>query len=161
MIFSYRYSGEDDETIDVHVTPLEDETETYRVTVGQEVFELSARLFHRAAFAKHGGEILLQYEGREYRLSEAGTQRRTVREQAGDLRAPITGKIIRVLVEPGAVVQAGEPLVIIEAMKMEQQITAPQDGIVDRVLCQEGEQVPAGTELVVLREPTAVPTATA
>jgi biotin carboxyl carrier protein len=40
--------------------------------------------------------------------------------------------------------------VILEAMKMEQQITAPQDGVVDQVLCHEGDQVAAGRELVVL-----------
>jgi len=40
--------------------------------------------------------------------------------------------------------------VILEAMKMEQQIVAPQDGMVARVLCREGDQVTAGMELVVL-----------
>jgi biotin carboxyl carrier protein len=67
----------------------------------------------------------------------------------------MAGKIIRVLVQPEDAVQAGEPLLILEAMKMEQQIVAPQDGVVDRILCQEGQQVTAGTELVVLRQATA------
>lgn len=154
MMFSYRYSGADDETVEVQVVTRDDDPDHYRVTVGDVVFELSAHLFHHAAWIKDGGDILMQYEGREYRLAEAG-QRRIPTRQSGDLRAPMAGKIIRVLVQPGDAVQVGEPLLILEAMKMEQQIAAPRDGVVDRILCQEGDQVTAGTELVVLRQVTA------
>jgi 3-methylcrotonyl-CoA carboxylase alpha subunit len=154
MMFSYRYCGADDETVDVQVVTHDDDPDHYRITVGDVVFEWSAHLFHHAAWVKDGGDILLQYEGCEYRLAEAG-QRRLTAGQSGDLRAPMAGKIIRVLVQPEDAVQAGEPLLILEAMKMEQQIVAPQDGVVDRILCQEGQQVTAGTELVVLRQATA------
>lgn len=150
MICSYRYNGEGDDPIEVQVVPL-DEAARYRVTVGDEVFDLSAHLFYRAAFVKTGGDIYLQYEGKEYHLSEAG-QRRPASGPSGDLRAPMAGKIIRVLVQPGDTVAAGDPLLILEAMKMEQQIAAPQDGVVDRILCEENEQVAAGAELVVLRD---------
>jgi 3-methylcrotonyl-CoA carboxylase alpha subunit len=61
----------------------------------------------------------------------------------------MAGKVIRVFVQPGEQVKAGATLVIIEAMKMEQQIVAPRDGVVSHVLCREGEQVTAGMELVV------------
>ena len=152
MIFSYRHSGVHDETVEVPVATLEDDPDHYRVTVGDGIFELSAHLFHYAAWVKDGDDILLQYEGREYRLTAAGQRRRVTPGQSGDLRAPMAGKIIRVLVQSGDAVQAGEPLLILEAMKMEQQIAAPRDGVVDRILCQEGQQVTAGMELVVLRE---------
>lgn len=151
MMYTYRFSGADDETVEVQVIALEDDPDHYRITVGEAVFEWSAHLFHHAAWAKDGGDILVQYEGREYRLSEAGQGRRVPPGQRGDLRAPMAGKIIRVMVQAGDAVQAGEPLLILEAMKMEQQIAAPQDGVVDRILCREGEQVTAGAELVVLR----------
>jgi len=68
----------------------------------------------------------------------------------------MAGKIIRVLVQPGEPVKAGTTLLILEAMKMEQEVTAPRDGVVTRLLCREGDQVTAGTELVVV-EPAAVP----
>jgi biotin carboxyl carrier protein len=68
----------------------------------------------------------------------------------------MAGKIIRVLVQRGEHVKAGATLLILEAMKMEQQITAPQDGVVTHLLCREGDQVTAGTELVVLEPATAV-----
>ena len=53
--------------------------------------------------------------------------------------------------------KAGATLLILEAMKMEQQVTAPRDGIVTRLLCREGDQVTAGTELVVLEPVGVVP----
>jgi biotin carboxyl carrier protein len=148
--FSYRRSAEDEATIEVDVVPVEDRDDCYRVTVGEQVFELSANIFQRVAFSKDMGEIVLQYEGREYHLFDATQRRHQTPAHRGDLRAPTAGKIIRVLVAPGDEVKTGDSLVILEAMKMEQQITAPRDGVVDQVLCHEGDQVAAGRELVVL-----------
>jgi biotin carboxyl carrier protein len=152
--FSYRCSANDETTIEVDIVPVADRDDCYRVTVGEQIFELSANIFYQAAFSKEGGEILLQYEGREYHLFDASQRRRTAPTGRGDLRAPTAGTIMRVLVAAGDQVRTGDPLVILEAMKMEQQITAPQDGVVSRVLCHEGEQVAAGTELVVLTPAT-------
>jgi 3-methylcrotonyl-CoA carboxylase alpha subunit len=148
MNVSYRYYDADGKTVDVTVVPA-DPDGTYQVTVGGETFILSARLLHRVAFAKIGGERLLQYDGKEYRITEAGRGRPPQR-QTGDLRAPMAGKIIQVLVQAGDRVQAGDTLMILEAMKMELPITAPHDGTVDRVLYSEGHQVALGEELVQL-----------
>ena len=150
MKFAYRRSVTDDQAIEVDITPLPDHEGVYRVSVGEHVFELTERLVHHAAFLKEAGEITLQLAGREYHLFDASQRRRVVPISAGDLRAPMAGKIIRVLVQPGEPVKAGTPLLILEAMKMEQQIIAPHDGVVARLLCREGDQVTAGTELVVL-----------
>ncbi len=155
MKFSYRRSATDEQAIEVDIAPLPDRDGVYRVTVGEHVFELPDRLLYHAAFCKEAGEITLQFEGREYRLFDANQRRRPTPTGTGDLRAPMAGKIIRVLVQPDEHVQAGATLLILEAMKMEQQITAPQDSVVTRLLCREGDQVAAGTELVVL-EPTTV-----
>ena len=150
MRFSYRRHAEDDTAIEVDIVPIEDSDDSYRVTVGDHVFDLPARLFHRAAFVKEVGEIVLQYEGREYRLFDAAQRRRAAPQSEGDLRAPMAGKVIQVMIEPGDQVKSGDTLVILEAMKMEQQIVAPRDGSIDRVRCREGDQVTAGMELVVL-----------
>jgi biotin carboxyl carrier protein len=152
--FAYRRSATDDQIIEVDIVPVPECRGSYRVTVGEHVFELAERLLHHAAFYKEAGEITLQLEGREYRLFDASQRRRHAPTGAGDLHAPMAGKIIRVLVQPGEHVKADATLLILEAMKMEQQITAPQDGVVTRLLCREGDQVTAGTELVVL-EPAA------
>jgi biotin carboxyl carrier protein len=157
MKFAYRHSATDDRIIAVDIVPVPERAGIYRVTVGEHVFELAERLLHHAAaFYKEAGEIMLQFEGREYRLFDATQRRRPAPTRDGDLHAPMAGKIIRVLVQPGEHVKAGATLLILEAMKMEQQITAPQDGVVTRLLCREGDQVIAGAELVVLEPATAV-----
>jgi len=155
--FAYRHSATDDQAIEVDVTPLPDREGAYRVTVGEHVFELTAQLWHHTAFLKEAGEITLQFAGREYHLFDASQRRRVVPSSAGDLCAPMAGKIIRVLIQPGESVKAGATLLILEAMKMEQQIIAPHDGVVARLLCCEGDQVTAGTELVVLESAAVVP----
>jgi 3-methylcrotonyl-CoA carboxylase alpha subunit len=154
--FVYRRSATEDQIIEVDIVPVPEHQGLYRVTVGERVFELPERLLHHAAFCKDAGAITLQFEGREYRLFDASQRRRPVSTRAGDLHAPMAGKIIHVLVQPGEHVKAGATLLILEAMKMEQQITAPQDGVVTGILCREGDQVTAGAELVVLEPATAV-----
>ena len=156
MKFTYRRGATDDQVIEVDIVPLPEHPDVYRVTVGEHVFELAERLVHHLAFCKEAGEITLQYAGREYHLFDASQRRRPAPTGAGDLRAPMAGKIIRVLVQPGEPVKAGATLLILEAMKMEQQITAPQDGVVTRILCREGDQVTAGTELVAMDPVVAV-----
>ena len=66
----------------------------------------------------------------------------------GGLRAPMPGRILAVHVAPGAAVQRGAPLVVMEAMKMEHTVIAPRAGVVERVLCVVGEQVKEGVELL-------------
>lgn len=75
---------------------------------------------------------------------------RVARPRSGDgrVKAPIPGLISRILVDPGATVTAGQPLIILEAMKMENEIRAPFDGVVSSVAATVGESVPRGTVLV-------------
>jgi 3-methylcrotonyl-CoA carboxylase alpha subunit len=67
---------------------------------------------------------------------------------AGGLAAPMPGKVIAVLVQAGATVERGTPLVIMEAMKMEHTITAPAAGTVREILYGVGEQVAEGADLI-------------
>ncbi|BCF91111.1 acetyl/propionyl/methylcrotonyl-CoA carboxylase subunit alpha [Paraburkholderia largidicola] len=68
----------------------------------------------------------------------------------GRLTAPMPGKVIAVLVEQGAVVEKGQPLIVMEAMKMEHTIGAPTAGKVAEVLYAVGDQVADGAQLLVL-----------
>ncbi|MGN6315669.1 acetyl/propionyl/methylcrotonyl-CoA carboxylase subunit alpha [Trinickia sp.] len=68
----------------------------------------------------------------------------------GRLTAPMPGKVIAVLVEPGAVVEKGAPLIVMEAMKMEHTIGAPASGKVAEVLYGVGDQVADGAQLLVM-----------
>ena len=69
---------------------------------------------------------------------------------AGAVTSPMAGAIKSVLVKPGDSVKQGQPLVILEAMKMENQITAPVVGAVKSVNVAVGESVQEGHVLVVL-----------
>jgi biotin carboxyl carrier protein len=64
------------------------------------------------------------------------------------LAAPMPATVIKVLVEPGAQVQRGDVLVLLEAMKMELPIRAPREGRVKALHCRPGELVQPGTALV-------------
>jgi acetyl/propionyl-CoA carboxylase alpha subunit len=66
---------------------------------------------------------------------------------AGSLVAPMPGAVVRVLVEMGAAVGKGDPLVVLEAMKMEHTIASPADGVVSEIRVQAGQQVDAGAVL--------------
>jgi acetyl/propionyl-CoA carboxylase alpha subunit len=71
---------------------------------------------------------------------------------AGSLVAPMPGAVVRVLVEAGASVDAGQALVVLEAMKMEHTVAAPAAGTIGEVRVQAGQQVEAGAVLVVMTE---------
>src|SRR5581483_11677857 len=66
------------------------------------------------------------------------------------LAAPMPGLVVRVNVAAGASVQKGEPLVVLQAMKMENELGAPRAGVVTRVAAQPGQTVEQGQALVVL-----------
>ena len=61
--------------------------------------------------------------------------------------APMPGKIVRVLVEAGEKVEAGQGLLVVEAMKMQNEIRSPKSGTVERLLAKEGQPVNAGEVL--------------
>jgi 3-methylcrotonyl-CoA carboxylase alpha subunit len=66
----------------------------------------------------------------------------------GRLTAPMPGKVVAVLASKGQQVKKGDPLVIMEAMKMEHTIGAPSDGMVEEILYQVGDQVADGAPLL-------------
>ena len=64
--------------------------------------------------------------------------------------APMPGTILKVNVQPGQAVKAGEVLIVLEAMKMENEIMAPKAGTVAQVLVSRGANVDTGAPMVVL-----------
>jgi biotin carboxyl carrier protein len=104
--------------------------EKVRVYVGQSVFEvepLDERLARRAIASSAAG---------------AGGAQVVV--------APMPGKVVRLLVKAGQAVKAGDGLVVVEAMKMENELRAAKDGVVKELLVAENVAVEAGAKLVVV-----------
>jgi biotin carboxyl carrier protein len=71
-------------------------------------------------------------------------------DSGASIKSPMPGRIVRVLVEEGASVEADQSLVIVEAMKMENEVRAPAAGIVAKVAVQAGQTVEAGHLLLEL-----------
>jgi 3-methylcrotonyl-CoA carboxylase alpha subunit len=107
---------------------------------------------YNAIVYKNGTNLTVMYAGQHEELTwldplHAGE---SADEKAGKLTAPMPGKVVAVRVTLGAKVKKGQPLVIVEAMKMEHTITAPADGIVETINANVGDQVDERRELIVL-----------
>lgn len=73
-------------------------------------------------------------------------------QTTGSLAAPMPGTVVRVEVEQGSPVTAGQVIVVLEAMKMEHAVRAPQDGIAESILVTVGHQVDVGQVLAVVTD---------
>jgi biotin carboxyl carrier protein len=109
---------------------------------------------HTIYLAKAGDQLEVWADGKRRSISivdprddveGAGASARTGRFE---LRTPMPGKIIKVLVELHAPVRAGQGLVVVEAMKMQNEIKSPKEGVVSRLSAVEGATVGAGALLV-------------
>lgn len=118
----------------------------YSILLGRRSFEVKIEEGDRRYFVAVNGhryEILVQDPRRlarqANRLEAAGPQM---------LTAPMPGKVVRVMVEAGQPVAAGQGLVVVEAMKMQNEIKAPKAGSVRALHVDEGGSVGAGDALV-------------
>jgi 3-methylcrotonyl-CoA carboxylase alpha subunit len=111
---------------------------------------------HRSvAVLDHGLETAVFLDGENWRLVEIDPLASRADEDptAGRLSAPMPGRVTQLMVEAGSTVRRGEPLMIIEAMKMEHTVSAPADGIVEAVRFAVGDLVEEGAELIALAAP--------
>lgn len=97
------------------------------------------------------GGVRLSIRGRHYRLieEEMDVDRPGAGAAGGDgrLEAPMPGTIVGVRVAEGDSVTVGQPVVVLESMKMQNEITSPVDGVVKHLGCREGDQVAMGALL--------------
>ena len=113
--------------------------------VGRNVLELHA----------NGAEVTVGAERRPVRV-ESRERRELARAAtasaaSGTVRAPMPGRVVKVLVEPGATVEKGAGVVVVEAMKMENELFATISGVVERVAVRAGDAVERGATLVEIR----------
>ena len=104
---------------------------------------------------EHDLDMAVFLDGESWRLVEIDPLAPRAGEDpsAGRLTAPMPGRVTQLMVEPGRRVRRGEPLMIIEAMKMEHTVAAPADGVVEKVRFAVGDLVDEGAELIALAAP--------
>jgi len=109
-----------------------------------------AGVLHRLRVVRHEGALVVVLRGRNHVVHVTDPLAPPVGEEAGSerLMAPIPARVARVLVGPGTRVRKGDPLVVLEAMKMEMTLSAPFDGTIETVHCAADEMVEEGAELV-------------
>jgi acetyl/propionyl-CoA carboxylase alpha subunit len=114
---------------------------------------------HAAVARRTGGRgrYSISVGGWKFDVEALDERRRAIQDMAREaaaaagpvpLVAPMPGMIVRVNVEVGAIVEAGQGLVVMEAMKMENELRATSPGTVARVLVQAGQAVEKGSALV-------------
>ncbi len=98
-------------------------------------------------------EVRRSARERSIQAPSAGTPSPTPAGRHGNVRAPLPGLILELKVREGAVVKAGDPLLVLEAMKMENVVQAPHNGTVRKIFVGEGESVGEGDPLLELARP--------
>jgi biotin carboxyl carrier protein len=102
------------------------------------------------------GALVVTIDGRRFDIEVRDPRQfrpgRGVRGMAGVARltAPMPGKLVRLLAAPGEQVAAGQPILVIEAMKMQNELRAPKSGRLAAISVREGETVAAGAVLVTI-----------
>jgi len=139
----------------------------YQVSIDGNVRTVDGRRTGSAAFSllidhamtevsvvARGDTYLVDIGGRAHRIRLLDARRARPGDAAGtgqrEVRAAMPGKVVAVLVEVGAAVTRGLGLLVIEAMKMENDVVAPRDGTVQEMRVQPGQAVEAGELLAVV-----------
>ncbi|RLA76015.1 MAG: hypothetical protein DRG33_08280 [Deltaproteobacteria bacterium] len=100
----------------------------------------------RCTVGVEGPQRHIFYKGKVYRITEG--KLKAGQKEEGSLTSPISGKIVKLLVEEGQEVKKGAPIMILEAMKMEHTVKAPKDGVIKKIFFKPGDQVDIGVQLV-------------
>jgi 3-methylcrotonyl-CoA carboxylase alpha subunit len=104
----------------------------------------------RATIVRNGNQVTVIERGRATRVSRIDVLAEAEAASTGhdQLTSPMPGTVVRVMVEDGASVTRGQPLMVVEAMKMEHTIAAHADGVVKQVRFRAGDSVAEGVELI-------------
>jgi biotin carboxyl carrier protein len=155
-----------------HVVEVTGGPGRYRVALGERVLDVDARLVpggalslliggsaHVADVAERDGTAVVGIGGERHEIHVEEETRHVIRTRGGagggrggqTLTAPLPGRVTHVAVKAGDAVRAGDPLLVIEAMKMENEFRAAAAGTVAEVRVAVGQAVNAGDVLLVVR----------
>jgi biotin carboxyl carrier protein len=137
---------------------VETGADSYSILLGGRAFEARVSREGSGDPGKNDeNNLLVRCAGMDFRVQVRDPRswragRRTALEATGpqQVLAPMPGKVVRVLVAAGDEVEAGQGLVVVEAMKMQNEIRAPKSGRIERVLVAEGQAVRTQEALLVI-----------
>lgn len=113
----------------------------FEIEIGTEVVPVT--------LTRQGERVWVTLAGRQYVVERDKTWGQSAQTQGdGQLRASMPAQVVEVMVSAGDTVEAGQKVVVIEAMKMQQTLTAPAAGTVAEVNAKAGDQVTEGYLLV-------------
>lgn len=119
----------------------------YDESCGSIIIESLGRMY-RADATKVGDAWWVSLEGKTHIVRERSQDSTSSDISEGGLTAPMPGTVREVLVKTGQRVREGQPMMILEAMKMEHQISAPEPGEVSSIYFKEGDRVDMGEVLI-------------
>lgn len=158
MEFQYEYAGKS------YPVRIKKDGETFKVGIGDDEYAVRSKLVRegnyilyidgkpvKISMSSEGNQRHIFFNGAVYRFTRSEGKRKKSDEYdtlSPLITSPISGKVVKVDAENGMLVEAGQTLLTIEAMKMEYQIKAPYDGTVKSLKFKGGEQVEIGAVLV-------------
>jgi biotin carboxyl carrier protein len=133
------------------------ELEARAVGAGEYVLLHEGRVYECRVGARAGGAAEVTVGARAYEVVLTDPKRLRGAAAAGgeqggraQIKAPMPGKVVRVLVEAGQAVEAGQGVVVVEAMKMQNELKSPKAGAVAELRAEAGATVNAGDVLAVI-----------
>ncbi len=131
--------------------PTGKESETVKTGSGEEVYTVTIDGVDHVVTVGNGGDItgIVPVAGAASGSSDSAAPAAAPAEGEG-YPAPMAGNVFKVLVQPGEMVEEGDIMIILEAMKMEITVVAPKNATVVEVLVKEGDAVSLGDALVTL-----------
>ena len=122
------------------------EKDVYLFKFNHQVFQIYVSPNGIVNVGNHQFEIVITDPKRLRGSIGAGEQT----DGAAEIKTAMPGKVVRILVEQGAEIKQGEGVIVVEAMKMQNEMKAPKDGIIKEIRVAEGATVNAGDILVVI-----------
>ena len=117
----------------------------YEVKVGEKTFEVEVEEVEPQVF-----EVSVNGKKARLKIGEYSESKPVKAVSGNEVKADMSGTVVKLLVDKGEAVEEGQPLLVMEAMKMENEVVSPFSGIVEEILVKEGDKVSSGDVLVVI-----------
>lgn len=144
-------SKTDAERIEIGVDGAEKETFSIAFADQGEILFRNGEKTERTFAVRDGNVVWVRHRGRTYRFEKTAAHAHSAaadNAKTAEIASPMAGRVVRVAIEKATLVEDGQVLVAVEAMKMEYQLRATFAGKVTELLCIEGQQVAHGEILV-------------